>query len=118
MSILLNNRYRILQTLGAGGFGKTFLAEDTHMPSNRRCVVKQMKRETEDPAVYQIIQQRFGREAAILEMLGNSHDQIPTLYAYFTKPTNSTWFKNGSKAKTCGRCKMKVGSTKVMYASF
>ena len=28
----LNNRYRVIQVLGEGGFGQTFLAEDTHMP--------------------------------------------------------------------------------------
>ncbi len=29
---LLTHRDRILQALGEGGFGKTFLAEDTQMP--------------------------------------------------------------------------------------
>ena len=85
MSALLNNRYRILQVLGSGGCGKTFLAEDTHMPSKRRCVIKQLKPVTTDPIAYQIIQERFQREAAILETLGRSNDQIPTLYAYFTE---------------------------------
>jgi serine/threonine-protein kinase len=85
MSAILNNRYRILQTLGSGGCGKTFLAEDTHMPSRRRCVIKQLKPATTDPVTYQIIQERFQREAAILETLGRANDQIPALYAYFTE---------------------------------
>jgi serine/threonine protein kinase len=85
MSALLNNRYRLLQVLGSGGCGQTFLAEDTHMPSNRRCVVKQLKPTTYDPVAYQIIQERFQREAALLETLGKSNDQIPALYAYFTE---------------------------------
>jgi serine/threonine protein kinase, bacterial len=85
MSALLNNRYRISQTLGQGGCGQTFLAEDTHMPSNRPCVVKQLKPQTNDPAAYQIIRQRFQREAALLETLGRSNDRIPTLYAYFSE---------------------------------
>lgn len=85
MSVLLNNRYLVLQTLGSGGFGHTFLAEDTHMPSKRRCVIKQLKPLTGNPAVYQIIKERFKREAANLEILGKSNDQIPALYAYFTE---------------------------------
>jgi len=80
---LLNNRYQVIQTLGAGGFGQTFLAEDTYMPSRRRCVIKQLKPIANDQKTYQIIQQRFEREAATLEYLGDSSDQIPKLYAYF-----------------------------------
>lgn len=80
---LLNNRYRIIQALGSGGFGDTFLAEDTHMPSGRRCVIKQLKPVQNDPAVYQLVKERFQREAAILEELGDASNQIPRLYAYF-----------------------------------
>ena len=82
---LLNNRYQVIQVLGAGGFGETFLAEDTYMPSRRRCVIKQLKPISNDPKTYQIIQQRFEREAATLEYLGEANDQIPQLYAYFSE---------------------------------
>ncbi|MEH1966101.1 protein kinase domain-containing protein [Nostoc sp.] len=83
---LLNNRYQIIQVIGAGGFGETFLAEDVHMPSRRRCVIKQLKPITNnDPQTYQLIQQRFEREAATLEYLGESSNQIPKLYAYFSE---------------------------------
>ncbi|MEH2433847.1 MAG: protein kinase [Nostoc sp.] len=83
---LLNNRYQVIQVIGAGGFGETFLAEDVHMPSRRRCVIKQLKPITNnDPQTYQIIQQRFEREAATLEFLGESSNQIPKLYAYFSE---------------------------------
>lgn len=85
MQSLLNNRYRIIRTLGSGGFGETFLAEDTHMPSKKRCVIKQLKPVTNNPQVYQIVQERFGREAAILEELGAGSHQIPNLYAYFAE---------------------------------
>jgi serine/threonine protein kinase len=82
---LLNNRYQVIQTLGAGGFGTTYLAEDTQMPSHRKCVIKQLKPIANNPDVYQLVQERFQREAAILEELGDVNAQIPRLYAYFAE---------------------------------
>ncbi len=85
ITTLLNSRYQTIQVLGAGGFGETFLAEDTYMPSRRRCVIKQLKPVVNDPDMYQLIQQRFQREAATLESLGEGSEQIPKLYAYFSE---------------------------------
>ncbi|WP_017314261.1 serine/threonine-protein kinase [Mastigocladopsis repens] len=85
MTTLLNNRYQVIQVLGFGGFSETFLAEDTYIPSRRRCVIKQLKPITNDPQIYEKIQQRFEREAATLEYLGEGSDQIPKLFAYFSE---------------------------------
>ena len=82
---LLNNRYKVIKVLGAGGFGETFLAEDTYMPSGRRCVIKKLKTIAGDPQTYNQVKQRFEREAATLELLGEGSDQIPKLYAYFSE---------------------------------
>jgi serine/threonine protein kinase len=82
---LLANRYFIRSTLGKGGFGQTFLAEDTHTPSRRLRVVKQLKPQNADPELYPLIRERFEREAATLERLGEASDQIPTLHAYFSE---------------------------------
>jgi serine/threonine-protein kinase len=79
----LNNRYNIIRTLGAGGFGQTYLAEDLQMPSRRRCVIKQLKPIHNSTQIYQLVQERFQREATILEELGGNNPQIPSLYAYF-----------------------------------
>ncbi len=84
----LNNRYQILATLGRGGFGETFLAVDTHMPSARKCVIKLLKPLVEDPEIPEWLKERFQREAAILEDLGENNPQIPRLYAYFTEKNN------------------------------
>jgi len=85
MSSRLSNRYQVLSMLGDGGFGKTFLVEDTQMPSRRKCVLKQLKLTNDNPQIHQMVQERFQREAAILERLGENHDQIPQLYAYFSE---------------------------------
>ncbi|MBE9010527.1 serine/threonine protein kinase, partial [Pseudanabaenaceae cyanobacterium LEGE 13415] len=82
--MLLANRYQIIRMLGEGGFGQTFLAEDIQMPSKRICVIKQLKPMATESAIYQVVQERFQREAAILERLGENHSQIPKLYAYFS----------------------------------
>ena len=82
---LLNNRYKVGRPLGAGGFGNTFLAEDTYMPSGRHCVIKQLKPVTNDPKTYKLVQERFQREAAVLEDLGEGSNQIPKLFAYFSE---------------------------------
>ena len=46
-------------------------------------MIKQLRPMNNNLQVYQLVKERFQREAAILEDLGNSHEQIPTLFAYF-----------------------------------
>ncbi|PZU98755.1 MAG: serine/threonine protein kinase [Pseudanabaena sp.] len=85
MSTLLDNRYRVTSVLGCGGFGETYMAEDTKMPSNRRCVIKQLRPIADNPQMYELLQQRFQREAAVLEALGEESRYIPKLYANFVE---------------------------------
>jgi len=78
----LGGRYKILTQLGQGGFGKTFVAQDQHLPSNQQCVVKQLKPQATDPLTLQTARRLFDTEAKVLHQLG-SHEQIPRLFAYF-----------------------------------
>src|SRR5919202_6316514 len=78
----LGGRYKVIEELGAGGFGQTFLAEDLHLPGHPRCVVKQLKPKTQDPKSFRMARRLLDREAEVLYQLGN-HDQIPRLLAHF-----------------------------------
>jgi serine/threonine protein kinase len=85
---VLRNRYRILQVLGSGGFGDTYLAEDQDLPGKPRCVVKQLHPKDNNPETFRIAKSLFEREAEYLYRIGNSHPQIPDLYAHFTEDAN------------------------------
>ncbi len=78
---LLDRRYLITQILGAGGFGQTYLAEDTKRPGSPHCVVKQLWLSHNSPQI-QIARRLFEKEAEVLEKLGE-HNQIPRLLAHF-----------------------------------
>lgn len=81
-SVTISNRYRILQNLGEGGFGQTFLAEDLHLPTKPRCVVKHLKPQATDEESIRLARRLFEQEAEVLYRLGN-HPQIPTIMAHF-----------------------------------
>ena len=80
---LIAQHYQVIKQLGSGGFGDTYLAQDLHSPSQKLCVVKQLRRIDDNPQTYQLVQNRFNREALILEQLGRDYSYIPALYAYF-----------------------------------
>ncbi len=78
----LGGRYKIVNSLGSGGFGATFIAQDCHLPGTAPCVVKQLKPQSTDPSTLQIARRLFDTEAQSLHELG-CHDCIPQLFAYF-----------------------------------
>ncbi|WP_228036417.1 CHASE2 domain-containing serine/threonine-protein kinase [Dolichospermum flos-aquae] len=78
----LKGRYQITDRLGGGGFGKTYLAQDTQRPRNPLCVVKQLSPAERNPGYLKIATRLFNSEAYILETLGK-HEQIPQLLAFF-----------------------------------
>ncbi|PZO44467.1 MAG: hypothetical protein DCF19_01565 [Pseudanabaena frigida] len=79
----LKNRYKILQVIGSGGFGDTYLAQDIDLPGHPACVVKQLKPKDTSSNILPIAKSLFEREAEYLYKLGNAHSQIPKLYAHF-----------------------------------
>ena len=77
----IGRRYQIVTTLGSGGFGQTYLAEDRHQ-FNLRCVVKKLQPLSTSPKTWSLASQLFQRFAQIQYLLGH-HPQIPQLLAYF-----------------------------------
>lgn len=78
----LDGRYHIVRKLASGGFGQTYIAEDSRRPGNPCCVVKLLKPASNDPEFLKNARRLFNTEAEALEVLGN-HSQIPRLLAYF-----------------------------------
>lgn len=79
---LLAGHYKVLQVLGAGGFGQTYIVEDIHLPGHPKCVLKHLRPTSTDPEVLTTAGRLFQKEAETLQQLGN-HEQIPRLLAYF-----------------------------------
>ncbi len=80
---ILEQRYRLEKTLGRGGFGAVYLAED--MKLRRRCVVKQMLVQGQSPKEIALYRANFRREANLLAELNDpGHPNIPEIYDYFS----------------------------------
>jgi serine/threonine-protein kinase len=75
---LLNDRYRVIEQIGRGGFGRTYLAEDTQR-YRELCVLKEFAPQVEDEAELRKAEELFEREAGILYKL--QHDRIPKFEA-------------------------------------
>jgi len=79
--VILRHRYRPLKSLGGGGFGKTYLAEDIDR-LNTKCVIKQFAPQIQGTGAIEKATELFQQEAKQLEQLG-TYPQIPGLWAYF-----------------------------------
>ncbi|MDJ0534395.1 MAG: bifunctional serine/threonine-protein kinase/ABC transporter substrate-binding protein [Xenococcaceae cyanobacterium MO_207.B15] len=86
---ILNSRYRILQKLGHGGFGRTYLAEDINR-FNEPCVLKEFAPQLQGSFALSKAQELFEQEAGILYRL--QHPQIPKFHELFR-------YKNEAKGK-------------------
>ncbi|MBW4426349.1 MAG: serine/threonine protein kinase [Nostoc desertorum CM1-VF14] len=79
---LLQGRYQIVQSLGAGVFGQTYIAVDVDYPENPKCVVKQIKVSSSESGYLDMLRLMFLTETETLKLLG-SHHQIPEFIACF-----------------------------------
>lgn len=79
---VLQSRYQIVQSLGAGVFGQTYIAVDIDYPDNSKCVVKQLKVNNCQPSYLDTLRLRFLTETETLKRLG-LHQQIPEFIACF-----------------------------------
>jgi serine/threonine-protein kinase len=79
---LINNRYQIQKVLGQGGFGRTYLAIDTHRFGDS-CVLKEFVVWGTAEDIDQKARELFEREAKVLYYL--NHPQIPKFLAWFAE---------------------------------
>jgi len=82
---LLGGRYRILRQLGQGGFGRTYLAEDTNR-FQEYCVLKEFDPQVHGSEALSKAEELFQREAGILYRL--EHPQIPRFREIFRASVN------------------------------
>ncbi|MEH2152249.1 tetratricopeptide repeat protein [Nostoc sp.] len=81
-SHLLDGHYRILKILNDGEKGKTYLVEDVNLPDSQ-FIVKQLRPPSSNPQTLTILHRLFASKAATLEKLGQKHDKIQKIIAYF-----------------------------------
>ena len=82
---LQNGQYIIKKVIGGGGFGETYLAEDTE--ENRLVVIKTLNREQREKPDFAEIQKRFRKEA--LDLSKCYHPHIVQVYDNF--PEDGLW---------------------------
>ena len=83
----LEGRYKILSTVGRGGMGAVYRAQDLRFHVEKIVAVKEMINQATDPEIRSTIVENFEREANILATV--SHPSIPTIYDYFTLGSRS-----------------------------
>ncbi len=85
---MLQDRYRIVGTLGAGGFSSVYKARDMRFPNvTKLCAIKEMVISAPDPQLRELTIKSFEREASMLAML--DHPAIPDVSDYFTEEDRS-----------------------------
>jgi eukaryotic-like serine/threonine-protein kinase len=85
---VLQDRYRVIGVLGAGGFSSVYQARDMRFPTvTRLCAIKEMINMALDPQMRELTTRSFEREASILATL--EHPAIPDVFDYFSEEERS-----------------------------
>jgi outer membrane protein assembly factor BamB/tRNA A-37 threonylcarbamoyl transferase component Bud32 len=85
---VLQERYRIVDVIGAGGMSTVYQARDLRFAQvTRLCAVKEMTNLAHDPQIRERNLRNFEREASILATL--SHPAVPQVYDYFSEGSHS-----------------------------
>lgn len=85
---MLQERYRIIGTLGVGGFSCVYQARDMRFASvTRLCAIKEMVNASGSPEVRELARRSFETEASILATIG--HSAVPEVYDYFSESDRS-----------------------------
>jgi outer membrane protein assembly factor BamB/tRNA A-37 threonylcarbamoyl transferase component Bud32 len=85
---MLQDRYRIVGTLGVGGFSSVYQARDMRFQNvTKLCAVKEMIISAPDPQIRELTIKSFERESSMLAML--DHPAIPDVSDYFTEADRS-----------------------------
>jgi len=82
--LLLDDRYKAIEIIGRGGFGRTYLAVDETQAEKPYCVIKLLL--PRQPNINPKAAELFRQEADRLNELGQ-HPQIPALLAHYESPT-------------------------------
>jgi eukaryotic-like serine/threonine-protein kinase len=78
---IVGGHYKVIQQLGKGSFGITYLAQDQHLPGQPQRLVKHLQPRDSNPELLENARRLFHKEADVLYRL--NHQQIPALLAHF-----------------------------------
>jgi eukaryotic-like serine/threonine-protein kinase len=85
---ILDERYKIIDRLGQGGFARTYTAQDLENPDRPPCVIKEIPfPQSENPLVLEKARNRFRAEVRALRTLRND-SRIPELFHHFEENGN------------------------------
>jgi serine/threonine protein kinase len=100
LGTLLQQRYRVTRVLGQGGFGRTYLAQDTGC-FDEMCVLKEFSPNDRGRDALKKSKELFQREAQVLYQI--NHPQIPKFRANFEEQKRLFLVQEYAEGKTVAK---------------